>query len=106
MAEQFLVEQHKDNTSKAHIYFYSKIPIVAKGSSVNTVGADKIVNGEVPAFEIKSKNNTIAYCTPSLHKNGHPYEIIGTCSRPISLDANAANELMQHLDNIHRKYGL
>ena len=105
MAQHFLIEQHKDNASKAHVYFYSTIPIVSKSSSVNTVGAWKIENNEVPAFEIKSKNNTISFCTPSVHKNGEHYEIIGT-TEPIALGDKPATELMHHLDRIFKKYGL
>ena len=68
IAEKFIVEQHKDNPNKCHIYFYSKVPIIAKSSSVNTVGKDKIENNVVQGFEIKSQSNTIAFCSPSFHE--------------------------------------
>jgi hypothetical protein len=32
MAHKFIVEQHKDNLEKAHIYFYSPIPFPKKSS--------------------------------------------------------------------------
>ena len=106
IAEKFLVEQHKDNPNKAHVYFYSKIPIVAKSSSVNTVGKDKIDNNVVPGFEIKSQSNTIVFCAPSYHQNGEQIKIIGNCTIPRILDERQSEELMRHLDNIHKKYGM
>jgi hypothetical protein len=106
IAEKFIVEQHKDNPNKAHIYFYSKIPIVAKSSSTNTVGKDKIDNNEVPGFEIKSQSNTIVFCAPSYHQNGEQIKFIGNCTIPITLNERESEELMQHLDNIHKKYGM
>jgi hypothetical protein len=106
VAEKFIVEQHKDNPNKAHIYFYSEIPFVGKSSDTNKVGTEKIASDEVPAFEIKGMGtHGIAYCTPSVHKNGEHYRIIGTL-RPETLDANTAHEMMQHLDSICKRYGL
>ena len=106
IAEKFIVEQHKDNPNKCHIYFYSKAPIVAKSSSVNTVGKDKIENNIVPGFEIKSQSNTLAFCAPSFDKGGHQYEFIGNCTVPTTLNERQSEELMQHLDDIHKKYGM
>jgi hypothetical protein len=104
IAEKFIVEQHKDNPNKAHIYFYSKIPLVPKSTSTSTVGKEKIENNEVPGFEIKSQSNTIVFCTPSFHQNGRQYEFIGNCTIPLTLNERQSTELMQHLDNIHKKY--
>ena len=36
IAQKFIVEQHPDDTSKAHIYFYSKIPFVKKSSDIGS----------------------------------------------------------------------
>jgi hypothetical protein len=41
----------------------------------------------------------IVYCSPSIHKDGQPYEIIGT-KDPIILTADQAKEFMQHIDSI------
>ena len=107
IAEKFIVEQHKDNTSKAHIYFYSESPIIAKSSDKkNPALISKIENGQVVSYEIKSKNNTISFCTPSIHQNGEHYQIIGTTTKPIVLTTKQANEMMQHIDSICTKYGL
>ena len=93
MAEQFLIEQHHDSLDKAHIYFYSQIPLVKKS-------ADTIIGLEVKGLG----EHGIAYCSPSIHKDGQPYEIIGTAD-PVTLTTDQARELMQHIDDICKKHG-
>ncbi len=88
MSQKFLVEQHRDSPDKAHIYFYSPIPFVKKS-------ADEVIGLEVKGLG----EHGIAYCSPSIHKGGYPYEIIGT-NTPIALTADQAKELMQHIDGI------
>lgn len=105
IAERYIVEQHKDDTSKCHIYFYSDISYVKKSSDVVVVGTS-FSNNEVPAFEVKGLgSHGIAYCTPSIHKNGEHYGIVGT-SEPAIQNEKTAKEMMQHLDNICRKFGI
>jgi putative DNA primase/helicase len=94
MSEKFLVEQHKDNLDKAHIFFYSPIPFVQKA-------ADSIIGLEVKGVG----HDGISFCSPSIHKSGHPYEIIGTTD-PAVLTPIQARELMQHIDQICIKHGL
>lgn len=106
IANVFLVEQHRDSENKCHIFFYSTIPITAKSSSANTVGKEKLDNNELPAYEIKATSKTIVYCTPSFHQGGHQYEFIGNCTIPPILNETQSNELMQHLDKVHKKYGM
>src|SRR5215211_3063052 len=103
VAEKFIVEQHLDDTNKAHIFFYSEIPFVKKSSDVNIIGK----NDELaPAIEIKATGlHGIAYCTPSVHKNGQRYQILGT-ARPVKLSEDQANQMMQHIDSICKKYDL
>ena len=94
VAQKFIVEQHKDNLEKAHIYFYSPIPFPKKNP-------DSIIG-----LEIKSLGeHGIAFCTPSTHKDGYPYEIIGT-DKPTTLTVEHARELIQHIDQICIKNGL
>jgi len=94
LAKHMIVEQHKDDLSRAHIYCYSTYPFVQKSSDI-TKSADS------PAFEVKgSGEHGIAYCTPSPHKNGSNYEIIGTL-QPELLDV-----LEGHIDSICKKYGI
>jgi hypothetical protein len=105
LAQKFIVEQHRDNTSKAHILFYSAVPFMGKSSDAAKF-ADEICNNEIPGFEIKGQGtHGIVYCTPSVHQDGEHYEIIGTTS-PAVLSKEAANDMMQTIDNICKKYGL
>jgi hypothetical protein len=54
------------------------------------------------AMEVKGDGeHGILFCSPSIHKNGYRYEIIGT-KAPVRI--NEDYEL--HIDNICRKYGL
>jgi Bifunctional DNA primase/polymerase, N-terminal len=95
MAQKFLVEQHKDSlTEKAHIYMYSSIPFPQKS-------ADSVLGLEIKGLG----EHGIAFCFPSIHKDGLPYEIIGT-NQPITLNEDQSNEMILHIDNICKKYGL
>jgi hypothetical protein len=109
IAEKFIVEMHRDDPNKVHIFFYSEIPFEKKSSDIiaTTPTLDlKTAPENIPAFEVKGKGtHGIAYVTPSIHKNGHPYEIIGT-ETPILLNPSAAHGMMDHLDAICRKYNL
>lgn len=106
-AEKMLVEQHKDNPDKAHIYFYSDIPFPKKSSDVlEKAATDSNKPVDIPLFEVKGKgSHGMSFCTPSTHQNGHRYEIIGT-SDSITFSKGMSREMMQHLDSICRKYGL
>jgi len=108
VAEKYIVEQHKDDTNKAHILFYSDIPFTKKSSDANSINDfdSRFRNNEIPAVEIKGLGeHGIVFCTPSRHKNGEHYEIIGV-QIPEVLSENAAEEMMQHVDSICKKYGL
>lgn len=88
ISKKFLVEQHKDNTEKAHIYFYSPIPFPQKN-------ADSVLGLEVKGLG----EHGIAFCFPSIHKDGMPYEIIGT-NQPVTLSTEQGRELIQHINHI------
>lgn len=100
LAEITLVEQHK-NENKSHIYYYSKKPMKSKPSDVSTHGK-KIDDNIVPGIEIKSEGKNIMYCTPSPHKDGNKYEIIGIHEIKL-LDVDS---LEIRIDDICKKYGL
>jgi P4 family phage/plasmid primase-like protien len=105
LAKKTLIEQHKDNPDKAHFYFYGTRPIKGKSSDKAVLG-EKIESGEIPAIEIKSLgSHGILYCSPSVHKNGFSYEIIGV-DKPVRLDETQTFELEKHFDNILQKYGI
>jgi P4 family phage/plasmid primase-like protien len=94
MSDRFLVEQHEDNIEKAHIYFYSPIPFPKKS-------ADSALGLEVKGLG----EHGIAFCSPSIHKDGKPYEIIGT-NQPIVITREQTREMIQHLNQICIKYGI
>jgi hypothetical protein len=94
MSKKLLVEQHKDDPKKAHIYFYSPIAFPKK-SPDSTIGLEVKGSGE----------HGIAFCFPSTHKDGMPYEIIGT-NQPVTLTIEQARELIQHINQICIKYNL
>ena len=94
MAQKTVIEQHQDCLDKVYIYVYSPIPFVQKGPDLKL------------GLEVKGLgHHGIVFCTPSIHKNGSPYQIMGI-SAPATLNIQQATELMQHLDQICIKYGV
>lgn len=99
LCEYMIVEYHKDNSTKAHIYCYTTHPITKKSSDRVNDLSDKIDSNEIPAFEVKGLGeHGIAYCTPSPHKNGSNYEIIGT------IEPETIDDIEGHIDVICKKY--
>lgn len=78
LAQRTIVEQHRDNPFKAHIYFYTEYILKKKSSDTTRKLKDKLDSNEIPAIEVKCQSDGLAYCTPSLHKDGYNYEITGT----------------------------
>ena len=73
-----IVEQHSDPT-KMHIYFIVDREIPNKSSDKTSVESiTKINTNEIPALEVKSNGKGLMFCTPSPHRNGSNYQIIGT----------------------------
>lgn len=101
LSQVCIVEQHKDQLHKAHIYFYSAHDFQKKSSDAKKF-KDAIEKDQIPAIEAKGhRGHGIAYCTPSLHKNGCPYEIIG-----IKIPKVFGKEIEEGLFQIYKKYGL
>jgi P4 family phage/plasmid primase-like protien len=94
-SEKTIVEQHADELHRAHIYFYSPIPFPKKSS-------DSILGLEVKG----GGGHGIMFVSPSIHKYGFNYEIIGNAKEPPCLSSQQAIELMRHIDNICSTYGL
>ena len=67
-----MVEQHLDNKDKAHVYFIVEKPLTNRGS-IN--GNTKEVG--LPIIEVKSEGKSLVVCSPSIHKNGFRYEVLG-----------------------------
>jgi hypothetical protein len=96
-----LVEQHLDDPAKAHILLYSHKPFPKKSSDNSGPIAAKLNTNEIPAIEVKGLgSHGILFVSPSIHKNGHPYQIIGT-KEPDILD-----DFDQHLNRIFKKYSI
>jgi P4 family phage/plasmid primase-like protien len=93
-ASKTLVEQRRDDTKRAHLFFISPIPFPSKGTDSKS------------GMEIKGEGiHGLIFVSPSIHKNGYPYEIIGT-KNIADLNHKQALELMRHLDDICVKSGL
>ncbi|MGD9534538.1 MAG: hypothetical protein AB7V56_12315 [Candidatus Nitrosocosmicus sp.] len=102
LAQQTIVEQHLDNKSKAHVYFYTKHILKKKGSDVTKL-KDRIESNEIPAIEVKCLGeHGIAICTPSIHEKGCNYEII----RNTKLGIFNGEEIEDKLFKIYERYGL
>ena len=102
MSQHTVVEQHLDNPNKAHFYFYTTKPMQKKSSdSTNVNLKTKMDAGLIPAIEMKGEGqHGIMYCTPSPHRDGTNYEIIGT-KEPAIMD-----EVGNVVLNICKKYNL
>jgi putative DNA primase/helicase len=100
LAQWTIVEQHKDDSNKAHVYFLSNRAYTKKSSDI---GNKKLFNPQtMPAIEIKGDaEHGLFFCSPSLHKRGHRYEIIGT-KDPALIE----EDYELHIDNLCTKYGI
>jgi hypothetical protein len=102
LAQMTIVEQHLDNKSKAHVYFYTKHILKKKSSDVTKL-KDKIDGNEIPAIEVKGLGeHGIAMCAPSVHKDGCNYEIISIKEPGIFEGKGIEDKLLE----IYKKYGL
>lgn len=102
IATKTLVEMHMDDTSKCHVYFYTHQPMPKKSSDVlNATQASQIQRNTLPALEVKGDGkHGIMYVTPSVHKNGTRYEILGV-EEPMLFD-NAVTVV----NEVCKKYGV
>jgi hypothetical protein len=101
LAQLTIVEQHLDNKSKAHVYFYTKYILKKKSSDTRNL-KDKLDRNEIPAIEVKCQSDGLAFCTPSPHKDGSNYEIIGVKEIGIFDGKGIESKLFE----IYQKYGL
>ena len=88
------VEQHLDDFSRGHLWFYSPIMFPKKNPD-NALG-----------LEIKGLgSHGVMISTPSIHKNGHPIESVGL-EEPRTLTKEQAFELLLRLDLICKKHNI
>jgi hypothetical protein len=91
---EHFVEQHLDDLSRGHLWFYSPI-IFPKKNSDNTLG-----------LEIKSLgSHGVIISAPSIHKNRHPIESVGL-EEPRTLTKEQAFELLLRLDLICKEHNI
>jgi hypothetical protein len=99
LSEKTIVEQHSDAKDKrAHIYVITSSQITKRNRISNKPNDDAI-----PQLEVKSDSTTVMICSPSVHKNGFPYEIVGT-SKPCVLDEDKTNKFDSLLEQLYLKY--
>ena len=53
--------------------------------------------------EVKSEGKSYVICSPSIHKDGYRYDIIGT-KTPLFLDAEQSVKLEESINQIHKKF--
>ncbi|WP_186434034.1 phage/plasmid primase, P4 family [Candidatus Nitrosocosmicus arcticus] len=106
LSSKTLVEQHVDNKEdKAHVYFIVEKPLTKKSGINTTSRTFGDHNTLLPAIEVKSEGgHGLMICTPSLHKMGCKYEIVGRII-PSVLNISQSEGLEDALDQIYKKYG-
>ncbi len=99
LSKMTMAEGHSDDPNKVHVYFIVEQPL----SKRSGIGGAKD-NPDIPAIEVKSEgSHGIMFCTPSTHKNGHPYQIIGT-KKPTVLNESNSKALENAINAIYQKY--
>lgn len=94
LSEKYLVEIHKGTPGKAHVSFLSPISFPKKNSDTKI------------GLEVKSKGgHRIMIVSPSPHRDGTFYEILGT-EQPITLSLHEATKMIDAIVEICKKYGL
>lgn len=102
-----LLEQHPDNPSKCHIYFYTAKPLPKKSSDMaNPKLAELIKSDKIPGVEIKGDGrHGIMYVTPSPHQDGSNYEIIGI-TEPDLLDMERTENFIAVTESKLKPFGI
>lgn len=97
-----LVEQHLDRRDKAHVYFYTKEPIHKKSTSGVKVDVEAEKNNKRPAIEVKGHGtHGIHIVTPSIHADGHPYQIVSIVRYP-----SWVNDMEKQIQTVCEKYSI
>jgi|GEM_PF-1717052 len=96
LAQSTLLEQHPDDTTKLHLYCYSRHPFKNKTSDAGKAWFNK---DTMPAIEVKG-TKSLMFCTPSMNKGGHRYQFLNQ-RIPVVWD-----DLEQAIDDILSKYDI
>jgi len=101
-SQKTLIEYHKDDPSKCHAYFYTDKPVPKKSSDlVDKMMVLKVQLNEIPALEVKGDGkHGIMYVTPSPHKGGYNYEILGVTTPAL------LNEVPKMIEGILTKFNI
>ena len=96
-----LVEQHRDNPDKAHIYVISEKPFPIKASDKGRPDmVNRIIINEIPAIEVKNIGG-LSFAWNSMHENGYRYEFVNGIE-----NAALCDEFPEQINNVCKKYGL
>ncbi len=101
LANWTLVEQHKDDIDRGHIYILSTKPFPTKASDKGKPDtANRIANNFIPGIEVKNEGS-LSFGWNSLHQGGYRYEFVNSIDNPVLCD-----EYPEHINSICKKYGL
>jgi hypothetical protein len=94
----FTVEQHVDDTTRAHIFVWSdERPFKKKISNSGD---------NVPRIEVKGEgNDSLVSVTPSPHTNGSNYEFVGDWHLAV-IEPKIHNQTEEHINTICENYGI
>ena len=96
-----LVEQHKDNPNRGHVYILSTKPFPIKASDKGSPeSANKIISNQIPGIEVKNIGG-LAFAWNSIHEGGYRYEFVNGLDNVALCD-----DFVNHIDSICRKYSL
>jgi hypothetical protein len=101
LSHKTIVEQHRDNTKKAHIYLILERPLKNR-PGLNSTKKEK--EDGIPIMEVKSEGKSYVICSPSVHKDGHRYEITGA-KEPMVLDLKATEAMQESINQVYEKFG-
>jgi hypothetical protein len=101
LSKFLIVEQHPDDPSRAHLYFYSTYVFSKKSSDLYKFKKE-IENNQIPSIEVKGLGkHGISFCCNSKHKNGCRYEIDFLTEPHVF-----GKEIEDKLFDVYRKYDL
>ena len=94
----FIIEQHVDDPTRAHIFVWSdKKPFKKKSSNSGD---------NVPRIEVKGEgNDSLVSVTPSPHANGSNYEFVGGWHLAV-MEPKIHNQIEEHINTICIRYGI
>ena len=100
LSQHVIIEQHKDEPNKAHVIFYGTHAFPKKSSDM-AVLSEKLRLDETPSVEVKGAGeHGILFVSPSPHKNGFNYQVIGTT------EPEVADQFELHIQTICKKFGI